>query len=58
MAAAKKDEKITVEALCTVTHDGGEERIRTFDKAWHRALEVWPATLTFVNFVRKEEKKN
>ncbi len=58
MAVKKSNEKISVEAMCEVTHSGGVERIRTFDKAWHRALDVTPATLTFVGFVRKEEKKN
>lgn len=56
MAVKKSNEKITVEAMCSVSHAGGVEKIRTFDKAWHRALEVAPATLTFVSFVRKEEK--
>lgn len=57
MAVKKSNEKVTVEAMCIVTHAGGEERIRTFDKAWHRLLEVQPGTLTFHGFVRKEEKK-
>lgn len=50
---SKKDQnKVTVVAECTVESESGIETIRSFDKAWHRALEVAPAKLTFQRFVR------
>jgi hypothetical protein len=60
MAVKKSNEKITVEAMCTVIwQEKGEyvnQPVRTFDKAWHKALEMAPSELVFVGFVRKEEK--
>jgi hypothetical protein len=58
MASKKKDEKeITVEALVRVTAPDFDQEIRTFDKAWHKALELpVPVRLSFVAFVRKLEK--
>lgn len=53
------ENEITVEAMCTVIwqdEDGYKNQpVRTFDKAWHKALEVWPSELVFVGFVRKEK---
>lgn len=55
---AKKEEKITVEAELTVSYGDTKEIIRTFDKAWHRALELpMPVRVSFNSFVRKENVK-
>jgi hypothetical protein len=57
MPAKKKDDEITVEALVRVTAPGFDHEIRTFDKAWHQALELpVPVRMSFVAFVRKLEK--
>lgn len=51
----KNDKDATVVAECTVTSPEGVEIIRTFDKAWHRALELpMPVNLQFNRFVRKD----
>jgi hypothetical protein len=52
----KKDDKdISVEAQCRVTSPNGVEVVRTFDRAWHRALELpQPVNIQFIAFVRKE----
>lgn len=58
----KKEDKITVEALCRVTASeiGIREEIRKFDKAWTRmrelAKESVPVSLEFVGFVRIDDK--
>jgi hypothetical protein len=60
--AKKKEDKITVEALCRVTASqaGISEEIRKFDKAWTRmrelAKESVPVSLEFVGFVRIDDK--
>lgn len=54
---AKAPEKITVVAECSVKSPDGEEIIRSFDKAWHRALVLpKPVTISFIRFARIEEK--
>lgn len=62
MSTKKAKDEITVEAELQLEYhtDHGGSRvdiIRTFDKAWHRALEVSaisPVTVTFLRFVRKD----
>ena len=59
MASAKKDKKedVPLVAELSVISPLGEEIVRTFDKAWHRALEVpTPVNLSFRAFVRKDKK--
>ncbi len=54
---SKKTEKeiITVVAELTVSSSEGDEIVKSFDKAWHRALELpKPVTVTFNGFVRKD----
>lgn len=55
MAPKKKDDKeITVVAELKVSSGDQTETIRTFDKAWHRVLELpTPATMSFNQWVRK-----
>lgn len=49
----KEKEKITVVAECTVTSPEGTEVVRSFDKAWHRSLELdRPVNVMFNRFVR------
>jgi hypothetical protein len=53
--------KVTIPTVAElkVTHSGGEETIRTFDKAWHRMRELAqttsPVKCSFVGFVRLEK---
>jgi hypothetical protein len=46
----------TVVAEFTITYAGGQEIVRSFDRAWVRSLElsltVRPVTTTFNEFVR------
>lgn len=57
--AKKKDEKeITVVAELLVTSPLGEEKIRSFDKAWHRMRELpTPAKSLLLGFVRKTDEE-
>jgi hypothetical protein len=51
--AKDKKEPVTVIAELEVTWPGGRETIKTFDKAWHRALELLvPVTVSFKRFAR------
>lgn len=46
----------TVVAELTIVHAGGQEIVRSFDRAWKRSMELalreTPVTTTFNNFVR------
>ncbi len=50
--------KATLVAECVVTSSLGVEHIKSFDKAWHRMLEIGetypPVKCKFVGFVRKD----
>lgn len=50
----KKDDKIVqVIAELEVTSEGKTEVIKTFDRAWHRALELpTPVLISFKRFTR------
>jgi hypothetical protein len=54
--ADKKDKKeVTVVAELLVNSAGQTERIKTFDRAWHRALELAvPVSISFDGWVRKD----
>lgn len=50
-----KDDKITVEAQVIVTSANGVEVVKTFDRSWHRALELpVPVNINFDKWVRKD----
>jgi hypothetical protein len=56
MPPKKNTEEITVEAELTVSSSKGVEIIRTFDKAWHRGLELpIPVLISFNRWVRKDK---
>jgi len=60
MAAKKKDDKevLSVVAELEVTSSLGKERVRSFDKAWHRFLEVpCPSNCRLIGFVRKTDEE-
>lgn len=54
MRMADKDKKtIQVVAELEVTSEGKTETVRTFDKAWHRGLELpVPVLISFKRFAR------
>lgn len=50
---ANDDRRVTVVAQLRVMSEGRTETIKSFDKAWHRALELpVPVTILFDDFVR------
>jgi hypothetical protein len=62
MAKPKKDDQqLTVVAELTLTHPGGTEVVRSFDKAWHRMLEMAktspPVSCRHTGFVRKTDEE-
>lgn len=51
----EKDKRATVVAELTVTSSEGVETLKSFDNAWHRALELpKPVEVRFTGFVRKD----
>jgi len=54
LARLKTPEKMSVVAELELTSADGTEIVRSFDKAWHRLLELpTPATCRLKGFVRK-----
>jgi hypothetical protein len=50
---AKDKKEIVAIAELEVSWSNGKETIRTFDRAWHRALELpIPVTVSFKRFAR------
>lgn len=48
-------EKITVEAECIITSPAGQQRVRSFSKAWAVANELErPVRIALNGFVRKD----
>lgn len=55
--AKHDDKKITMvaELLVTAPEAGVEEKVRSFDRAWHMALELpVPVNVRFLGFVRAD----
>jgi len=54
----KTPEKMSVVAELELTSSEGTEIVRSFDKAWHRLLELpTPARCRLRGFVRKSDKE-
>jgi hypothetical protein len=54
---AKKDDKTVkvIAELAVISGEGLSYRVKTFDRAWHLALELpTPVTLTFIGFTRAD----
>lgn len=55
MAKHEKIQEMTVVAQLSLTSPAGEEIIKSFDKAWHRAFELpTPVIIKLLGFVRKD----